>query len=141
MVIVVTHEFFGCKQMSSLLVAKLSSQRGLKVERKPFGLPVRRKMSRITDAPEKVGRSQSRSSFGFRDDVVIAQFVQRPASVPGVANPERGMKVAYAARTLLHIGLLETNRGAIFCVPRSPLAQDGRYIGIGSPATILFQRL
>ncbi len=98
-------------------------------------------MRGITDSPEEVGCPRRRSSFGFRNDVVVAQFIQRPASVPGVADPERGVKIADAAGTLLYVWLLEAHRRAKFRVPRGPLAQDGGDVSISTLATVLFQRL
>src|SRR5436190_18099090 len=95
----------------------------------------------ITDSPEEVGCPGRRFSFGFRDDVVVTQFIQCPASVTGVADPERGVKITNAAGTLFYVWLLEAHRRAKFRVSRGPLAQNGRDVSISALATVLFQRL
>src|SRR5438445_12805326 len=98
-------------------------------------------MRGITNSPEEVGCPCRSSSFGFRDDIMVAKFIQRPASVLGVADPERGVKIADPAGTLFYVWFLEADRRAKFRVPRSPFAQDGGDISIPTLATVLLQRL
>src|SRR5688572_30541795 len=104
--IVVSHEFFGSEQISPPLISKLPGDDGLEIQRQPFGLAASRKVCGVTDAPEEVDSARCRPSFGLRNDVVVTQFVQRPASVPCIADPECGVKIANAARTLLDVWLL-----------------------------------
>src|SRR5882672_3492938 len=98
-------------------------------------------MSGVTYSPKEVRCTLRHSSFGFRDDTVIAQFIKCSASIPRVAHPQCGMKIADAAWTLLYVWLLEAHRGAIFCVPRSSLTQNGGGPRLGSLATLFLQCL
>src|SRR6267142_4201726 len=94
-----------------------------------------------THAPEEVGSACRASAFGFRDKVVVAQFVQGPISIPRIANPKCSVKVTNAARTLLQIWFLEAHGRAKLCVPRGPLAQDRRNVSMPTLTTILFESL
>src|SRR5712664_1938046 len=98
-------------------------------------------MSGVTHSPEEVGCPRRCCSFGFRNDIVITQFIQRPATVPHVANPKRGLKIADAAGTLFYVWFLEAYRSPKSRIPHRPCTQNGSNVSLGTLATILLQRL